>query len=168
MFALTFSFRYRPLDFRRFTKPAAAFATEFEIFWIYKLALGAFHWEFVKWSNRLNCLLFINKKAPLPLSSRRNRAQSTYRPIIDCLRVGEGHRKLCKVAYRSAVVLSRTKHGAMSLEVGGALRLRLEAEGKLQRARKMQPRAVLGYVFGPKGKREKNKESHNESSVPEL
>jgi hypothetical protein len=43
MFALTFSFRYRPLDFRRFAKPVAASATEFEIFWIYELALRAFH-----------------------------------------------------------------------------------------------------------------------------
>jgi hypothetical protein len=64
----------------------------------------------------------------------------------------------------------------MPLEVGGALRLRLEAPAFARasarqakhRARKMQINAVLGYVFRPKGKREKKKESHNESSVPEL
>jgi hypothetical protein len=36
------------------------------------------------------------------------------------------------------------------------------------RARKMQTNGVLEYVLGPKGKREKKKESRNESSVPEL
>ncbi|MGD8694160.1 MAG: hypothetical protein PVI74_09935, partial [Syntrophobacterales bacterium] len=36
-------FGYGPLEFRRVTKPVAAFAAELKIFWIYKLAFRALH-----------------------------------------------------------------------------------------------------------------------------
>ncbi len=57
-----------------------------------------------------------NKK--LHPSIWRNRAQSTYRPVIDYLLNGEGHPESCQVAYRSAVILSRMKH---RVEDGGQI-----------------------------------------------
>jgi len=40
--------------------------------------------------NRLPITVYQNKKEPYP-SCPRDGAQSTYRPIIDCLCIGEGH-----------------------------------------------------------------------------